>query len=209
MPLYAKKGGTRTCFVRSAPGLFSGRRLLHPGALQTADAGSRAVLPPSSWVGDKLQADGVQRFFIVCGPTFAEEVRRCFPADADVIVSEQQKDLMEFLNTPDQVLVLSRAALPLEEAGVGFVYRAPGYELQGELEGADEQQRLPSGLASGWLPVYGPETIAGAGTAAARPDRQAPHPKRRARSGPHRRLYRPPGHHRPGDRYSAGDHPAG
>ena len=29
-----------------------------------------------------------------------------------MIVSEQQKDLMEFLNTPDQVLVLPRAALP-------------------------------------------------------------------------------------------------
>ena len=38
--------------------------------------------PILTWVGDKLRADGVERFFIVCGPTFAEEVRRCFPAEA-------------------------------------------------------------------------------------------------------------------------------
>ena len=80
--------------------------------------------PILTWVGDKLRADGVERFFIVCGPTFAEEVRRCFPADADVIVSEQQKDLMEFLNTPDQVLVLPRAALPLEEADLRLLQEA-------------------------------------------------------------------------------------
>ena len=116
--------------------------------------------PILTWVGDKLQADGVQRFFIVCGPTFAEEVRRCFPADADVIVSEQQKDLMEFLNTPDQVLVLPRAALPLEEAGVGFVYQAPGYELQESWKERMSNNVSAAELASGWLPVYGPETIA-------------------------------------------------
>ena len=76
--------------------------------------------PILTWVGDKLQADGVERFFIVCGPTFAEEVRRCFPADADVIVSEQQKDLMEFLNTPDQVLVLP---------GRPCLWRRPAWDL--------------------------------------------------------------------------------
>ena len=116
--------------------------------------------PILTWVGDKLQADGVERFFIVCGPTFAEEVRRCFPADADVIVSEQQKDLMEFLNTPDQVLVLPRAALPLEEAGVGFVYQAPGYELQESWKERMSNNVSAATLAPGWLPVYGPETIA-------------------------------------------------
>ena len=65
--------------------------------------------PILTWVGDKLRADGVERFFIVCGPTFAEEVRRCFPADADVIVSEQQKDLMEFLNGEVRYNSLKRA----------------------------------------------------------------------------------------------------
>ena len=115
--------------------------------------------PILTWVGDKLQADGVQRFFIVCGPTFAEEVRRCFPADADVIVSEQQKDLMEFLNTPDQVLVLPRAALPLEEAGEGYVYAAPGAVLKEAWAQAPNHNVRKADCVRGWIPVYGTHTI--------------------------------------------------
>ena len=42
----------------------------------------------------------------------------------------EQKDLMDFLTTPDPILVLSRAAIPMAEAGLGFAYQAPGYELQ-------------------------------------------------------------------------------
>ena len=67
---------------------------------------------------------------------------------------------MEFLNTPDQVLVLPRAALPLEEAGVGFVYQAPGYELQESWKARMSNNVSAATLAPGWLPVYGPETIA-------------------------------------------------
>ena len=76
--------------------------------------------PVLTWAYQQLEMDGVQRFFVVCGPRFAEEARACFPAEADVIVSEQQSDLNEFLNTPDKILVLSRAAMPMMEAGIGF-----------------------------------------------------------------------------------------
>ena len=86
--------------------------------------------PILTWMGGRLRADGVQRFFIVCGPRFAKEAEACFPEEADVTVSERQEDLADFLNTPDTVSVLLRPALPMEEAGPGFAYAASGYELQ-------------------------------------------------------------------------------
>ena len=116
--------------------------------------------PILTWVSDKLQADGVQRFFVVCGPRFAEEARKCFPAEADVTVSEQQSGLMAFLNSPDPVLVLPRAALPMEEAGPGFAYQAPGYELQESWKEKMTNNVSAAELVTGWLPIFGPETIA-------------------------------------------------
>ena len=116
--------------------------------------------PILKWMSDKLLANGVERFFVVSSPRFAEEARACFPADADVTVSEQQSELMAFLNHPDLVQVFTRAALPLDEAGQGFVYAAPGYELQ-EAWKVKMTNAVPGAtLMSGWLPVYGPETIA-------------------------------------------------
>ena len=96
----------------------------------------------------QLLAEGVQRFFLVCSPPQAQEARACLPPDIEVILSDRQQDLMAFLNTPDPVLVLNRSAIPAAQAGPGFVYAAPGYELQG------------AEPVAGWLPVYGPETIA-------------------------------------------------
>ena len=98
---------------------------------------SRPIL---SWVCDRLRAEGVQRLFAVCGPRFAE--------------------LEAFLDTDEPVLVLPRAAFPMEQAGPGFAYAAPGRELReiwrvkmtNSVQGAE--------LVSGWLPVYGPETVA-------------------------------------------------
>lgn len=116
--------------------------------------------PILTWMGRQLQADGIQRFFVVCGPRFAEEARACFPADADVTVSERQGDLAAFLNTPDTVAVLLRAALPMEEAGPGFAYAAPGYELQEAWKDGLTNRVEAAGLVSGWLPVFGLETIA-------------------------------------------------
>ena len=116
--------------------------------------------PILKWVSKQLLADGVKRFFVVCGPRFASEARKCFPADADVTVSEQQKDLMDFLNTPDPILVLSRAAIPMAEAGLGFAYQAPGYELQESWKTKMTNNVTEATLVPGWLPIFGMDTIA-------------------------------------------------
>ena len=111
-------------------------------------------------MSNQLLADDVKRFFVVCGPEFAEEARACFPADADVTVSDLQSDLTAFLNTPDPVLVLNRSAIPLPEAGPGFAYAAPGYELQEAWKVRMTNAVHAAELVPGWLPVFGPETIA-------------------------------------------------
>ena len=116
--------------------------------------------PILKWMSSQLLADGMQRFFVVCSPRFAEEARKCFPAEADVTISEQHSDLMAFLKTPDPVLVFPRAALPMEGIGLGFVYAAPGYELQDVWETKMSTAVSGAELIPGWLPVYGPDTIA-------------------------------------------------
>ena len=116
--------------------------------------------PILKWMSDKLLADGVQRFFAVCSPRFEEEVRACFPADADVTISEQHRELLDFLNTPDQAAVFVHPALPLEEAGPGFAYAAPGYELQEVWREKMTNAVSAAKLLSGWLPVFSLETIA-------------------------------------------------
>lgn len=116
--------------------------------------------PILAWESMQLLADGVQRFFVVCSPRFAEEARKCFPADVDVTISEQQSDLAAFLNTPDDILVLPRAALPMAEAGPGFAYAAPGYELQEAWKDKMTNNVSAARLMPGWLPIFGQETIA-------------------------------------------------
>ena len=110
--------------------------------------------PILKWMSDKLLADGVQRFFVVSSPRFAQEVRACFPEDADVTISEQHSQLLDFLNTPDPVAVFVRAALPVEEAGPGFVYGAAGYELQEVWREKMTNAVSAAELLAGWLPVY-------------------------------------------------------
>lgn len=116
--------------------------------------------PVLTWMGNRLLADGVQRFFVVCGPRFAEEARACFPAEADVTVSEHQGDLAAFLNTPDTTAVLLRAALPMEEAGPGFVYAASGYELQEAWKDGLNNRVDAAELLCGWVPLFSLETVA-------------------------------------------------
>lgn len=115
---------------------------------------SRPIL---SWVCDRSRAEGVQRFFALCGPRFAREVGALLPLPA--VVSERWADLEAFLDTDEPVLVLPRAAFPMAEAGAGFAYAAPGHELRdtwrvrmtNDIQGAE--------LVPGWLPVYGPDTV--------------------------------------------------
>lgn len=116
--------------------------------------------PILKWMSDKLLADGVQRFFAVSSPRFAQEVRACFPEDADVTISEQHSELLDFLNTPDPVAVFVRAALPMEEAGPGFVYGAAGYELQAVWQEKMTNAVSAAELIPGWVPVFSLETVA-------------------------------------------------
>ena len=113
--------------------------------------------PILTWVGNRLRADGVQRIFAVCGPRFAEEARRCLPRTAQV--SEQWTDLEAFLDTEEPVLVLPRAAFPMEEAGPGFAYAAPGRELRETWRERMTNNVQGAELVPGWLPVYGAETV--------------------------------------------------
>ena len=126
-------------------------------ALDGASLSSRPLMleavlscPILSWMSSQLLADGVQRFFVVCEPCFEEEVRCCFPEGAEVTVSDRQSEL----------IVLNRSAIPVAEAGPGFVYAAPGYELQEAWKVKMTNAVSGAQLLSGWLPLYGPETIA-------------------------------------------------
>ena len=69
-------------------------------------------------------------------------------------------ELLDFLDNADGTLVLCRAALPFAQAGPGFAYSAPGRELREVWK--DKMTNAISGasLVSGWLPIFGPETIA-------------------------------------------------
>ncbi len=116
---------------------------------------SRPIL---TWVCDRLRTDGVQRLFAVCGPRFSEEARELLPPEA--AVSEQWADLEAFLDTEEPVLVLPRAAFPMEKAGPGFAYAAPGRELRETWRLKMTNSVQGAELVPGWLPVYGPDTVA-------------------------------------------------
>ena len=75
--------------------------------------------PILSWVSEKLLADGIERFFVACGPKYAKEVLACFPQGAQVTVSEQHQDLLKFVDCEEDVVVIPRLVLPLEGTGEG------------------------------------------------------------------------------------------
>ena len=165
--------------------------------------------PILRWVSKQLLADGIQRFFVVVGPRFAQEARGCFPPEAEVTVSEQQADLMAFLNSPDPVLVLPRAALPMAEAGPGFAYAAPGYELQESWKEKMTNNVTAAELVPGWLPVFGLETI-GELELLLRDRIVKVHIQNGVRIlNSVQRLYRSPGAYRPGHCDTARHYPAG
>mgnify|MGYP007120144193 CR=1 FL=1 len=110
------------------------------------------AVPILTWMGRQLLAEGIQRFFVVCAPEFA--------AQAEVTVSDRYEDLMAFLDTPEQILVLNRSALPLAQAGPGFAYTASGEELRQAWRERMTNAVQGAALAAGWLPVFGRETLA-------------------------------------------------
>ena len=114
--------------------------------------------PVLAWAVERLRSDGVRRFFAVCGPRFSGEVAGLLPPEA--VVSERWTDLEAFLDTGEPVLVLPRAAFPMAEAGPGFAYAAPGRELRETWRTRMTNQVQGAELVPGWLPVYGPDTLA-------------------------------------------------
>ena len=114
--------------------------------------------PVLAWAVERLRSDGVRRFFAVCGPRFSGEVAGLLPPEA--VVSERWTDLEAFLDTGEPVLVLPRAAFPMAEAGPGFADAAPGRELRETWRTRMTNQVQGAELVPGWLPVYGPETLA-------------------------------------------------
>ena len=88
-------------------------------------------------------ADGVQRFFVVCSPRFAEEAAACFPEGTNVVISEQHAELLDFLDNDEST-----------------AYSAPGRELREVWKNKMTNAVSGASLVSGWLPIFGPETIA-------------------------------------------------
>ena len=86
--------------------------------------------PILTWVGRKLKADGVRRFFIVCAPEFAAEARACFSPDDAVCVSDSRDDLLAFLKEESSVVVLPCAAVPVALDGENSAYAAPAAALR-------------------------------------------------------------------------------
>ena len=118
------------------------------------------AVPILTRMSRQLLAEGIQRFFIACDPQFAGQVRDCLPDGAEAVISNRHADLMAFVNTPDPVLVLNRSAIPAEQAGPGFAYAAPGYELQEAWQERMTNAVQGAELVPGWIPVYGPEILA-------------------------------------------------
>lgn len=85
-------------------------------------------------------ADGVQRFFVVCSPRFAEEAATCFPEGTDVVISEQHAELLDFLDNDEDTLVLCRAALPMGSGRPRLCLFRTRTGTAGGLEEQDDQR---------------------------------------------------------------------
>lgn len=86
--------------------------------------------PLLTWASDKLRADGIERFFVVCGPDDAKSVRACFPADGDVTVSHRPEDLTTFLKEAGPVVVLPCPVAPISTAETSYAYTADAATLR-------------------------------------------------------------------------------
>ena len=85
-------------------------------------------------------ADGVQRFFVVCSPRFAEEAAACFPEGTDVVISEQHAELLDFLDNDEDTLVRTGTAGGLEEQDdQRCIRRFAGVRLAADLRTGDHR----------------------------------------------------------------------
>lgn len=109
--------------------------------------------PILRWMTDKLQSDGVQRFFIVCSSAYEYEVRACFPVETDVTISPDRTALEAFLAEDGPVAVFPCAALPLSREGKdSYAYTAQAAALRDAWYGGKD---LPGHTPlDGWTAVY-------------------------------------------------------
>jgi bifunctional UDP-N-acetylglucosamine pyrophosphorylase/glucosamine-1-phosphate N-acetyltransferase len=84
--------------------------------------------PLLTWTGEKLKAEGVRRFFIVCGPELADEARACFAQTDEVTVSAAREDLLAFLREDGPVAIFPCAAAPVA-GGANSAYTADAKAL--------------------------------------------------------------------------------
>lgn len=115
--------------------------------------------PALAWAAERCVQQGIGRFFLVLPQRLAPAALACFPKAERVTVSERHGDLMDFLDTPAQTLVLCRSALPVKDAGIGFAYRAPGHVL-----GSVWRERMTNAVSQaeavpGWLPLIDRQTL--------------------------------------------------
>ncbi|MBQ7682380.1 MAG: hypothetical protein IJT31_09260 [Oscillibacter sp.] len=127
---------------------------VRPLALETVQG--RPVL---YWMARALSERGVTELFTAAPPRFAAEVRACMPPNVAATVSERHNALLDFLDTPEAVAVLPRAALPFPQVGAGFAYAAPGLTLRQTWATRLTNAVQDASLLSGWVPLYGPDTL--------------------------------------------------
>ena len=110
--------------------------------------------PILRWMREKLQANGVQKFLVVCGEAYREEAKACFLPDTELTLSDRMEDLQAFLDTDEPVQVLNRAVMPMPKAGPGLVYQVPGHALQEAWQERLTGRIQDAEMLPGWLPVY-------------------------------------------------------
>ena len=115
--------------------------------------------PVLRWMADALTADGVTTLFIAAPTRLDAEIRACLPPALSATVSERHDALMEFLDTPELIAVLPRAALPFPQVGAGFAYAAPGLTLRQTWAARLTNAVQDASLLPGWVPLYGPDTL--------------------------------------------------
>lgn len=90
--------------------------------------------PMLTWLSDELRRRGIERFFVLCGQKYQQKALSCFSDKENVVVSDQWKELLDFLNGPEKVLVVPGPAVPVDSSGENCVYTAAGDSVRSGLE---------------------------------------------------------------------------
>ena len=90
--------------------------------------------PMLTWLSDELRRRGIERFFVLCGQKYQQKALSCFSDKENVVVSDQWKELLDFLNGPEKVLVVPGSAVPVDSSGENCVYTAAGDSVRSGLE---------------------------------------------------------------------------